>query len=49
MWNDGSGIGGAGLLLFVGAVLGGLAIGLVWAFVVYVWPWLKGWLHAITA
>lgn len=36
-------------LIFLGTLIGGAAIGLAWAFVVYVWPWLKGWLHAITA
>lgn len=37
------------VVLFFGALIGAAVVGLVWAFVVYVWPWLKGWLHAITA
>lgn len=36
-------------VLIVGAAIGAALVGIAWAFVVYVWPWLKAWLHAVTA
>lgn len=49
MWTSGSGLPGLGVFIFIGALLGAAFMGLVWAFVVYVWPWLKAIIHAVTA
>lgn len=36
-------------LLFVGAVLGAALVGAAVAMYVWVWPWLKAVIHAVTA
>lgn len=41
--------GFVGALLIVGAFVGAMLAGAAWVFVTYVWPWLKAWLHAVTA
>lgn len=49
MYGNGIGEGFLAALLFVGALIGAAAVGLAWLFVVYAWPWLRAWLHAVTA
>lgn len=36
-------------LIFFGVVIGGAICAAGWAFYSYIWPWLKGWLHAVWA
>ena len=36
-------------LIFIGVLIGSAVCAAGWAFYTYVWPWLKAWLHAMTA